>query len=476
MKKLLISIIILSLVIPLSAQLNFTNYANVNEIAVLAEEGNYIWIGTNGGLFKRNKSTGALVSKFTSEDGLVFNEVKAITIDQLGNKWIGTTHGVSYYDGITFTNYYQQDGLYSNGVYDIVIDLSGNVWFQCSNGITMYDGTTWTTVLTTSGDLTMDVAGNIWVGSGSTSYGLYKIDDGVITEYNEANSDIAYNGIMCVASDNDGNILVGHGNNNQVSIFDGENWSYITGVGWYIYDIQVDVLGQKWIAYCCGNSLKLYDADNVLLETYGTGDGLINQWISDILIDDQGNKWFGTHAGLSRFDDSNWSSFYIPHGLGENDIMGMDLHPDGSAWFSTMNGIYIFDDDNWSHHEDLDLSNNETYDVWIDSPTNVWVGTSTGASHYNGSIWTGYTNSSTGGELADDYVYSVAVDFNGVTWFGTHSGLSLTDGFSWLNLLPGQWIHDIFIDDYNNIWVATHGNGVHMFPPAGYAPPTLRSA
>jgi ligand-binding sensor domain-containing protein len=334
MKKLILSLIILSMVIPLSAQLNFTNYKNQNEIAALAEEGNYIWIGTSGGLLKRNKSTGALVSKYLMKDGLVFDQVTSIAIDHLGNKWIGTTHGVSYYDGVTWTNYYTEDGLKSNSVGDIIIDLEGNVWFGCSSGVTKFDGNEWSswTMLSTY-DLTMDPEGNIWA---TANTGIIKIDDGVMTQYTTSNSDIASNTTSCIASDNDGNIYVGHTSANTISVFDGTTWTYITGLPTYIYDIAVDMYGHKWVSHCCGsNALSRYDKDNAFVQGFSTTN-FINKFIRVILFDDQGNKWFGTDGGLTRYDDSNWSSFSIPNGLTENDIMGVAQHPDGTTWFGTM--------------------------------------------------------------------------------------------------------------------------------------------
>jgi hypothetical protein len=69
------------------------NYTNGNSVYALVEEGNFIWAGTNGGLVKIDKTSGASFFYNKANSGLPDNNVLAIAIDVSGNKWIGTVFG-----------------------------------------------------------------------------------------------------------------------------------------------------------------------------------------------------------------------------------------------------------------------------------------------------------------------------------------------------------------------------------------------
>ena len=69
---------------------NFTANKNILSLTV---EGNYIWVGTKGGLVRLNMLTGEKVNYNSANSGLPDNYVHAIAIDGEGNKWIGTDRG-----------------------------------------------------------------------------------------------------------------------------------------------------------------------------------------------------------------------------------------------------------------------------------------------------------------------------------------------------------------------------------------------
>ncbi len=69
-------------------------YTSGNYISSLAEEGNYLWVGTRGGgLVKLDKTTGEFIVYDKLNSGLPDNDVYGIAVDGQGNKWIGTYGG-----------------------------------------------------------------------------------------------------------------------------------------------------------------------------------------------------------------------------------------------------------------------------------------------------------------------------------------------------------------------------------------------
>jgi ligand-binding sensor domain-containing protein len=113
------------------------SYTNANYVRALAIEGDYVWVATNGGMVRWNRTNGTYV-KYITADGLADNDAHAIAIDGTGHKWFGTWGGLSEFDGSTWTTYTTADGLASNDVYAIAIDGAGHKWFGTRGGVSEF--------------------------------------------------------------------------------------------------------------------------------------------------------------------------------------------------------------------------------------------------------------------------------------------------------------------------------------------------
>ena len=93
------------------------------------------WFGTEVGVEKHiDYKAKQNWSLYSSEDGLVHNEVISITEDQSGGLWFGTLGGTSYFKDGEWTSYTTADGLLNDTVYDVDFDLDGSVWFATGAG------------------------------------------------------------------------------------------------------------------------------------------------------------------------------------------------------------------------------------------------------------------------------------------------------------------------------------------------------
>ena len=111
---------------------NFTANKNILSLTV---EGNYIWVGTKGGLVRLNMLTGEKVNYNSANSGLPDNYVHAIVIDGQGNKWIGTAGGLAKFDGVNWTIYNTSNSnLPVNWIFSTVIDAQGNKWIGTWGG------------------------------------------------------------------------------------------------------------------------------------------------------------------------------------------------------------------------------------------------------------------------------------------------------------------------------------------------------
>ena len=100
------------------------------------------WIGTWAGAYKLNLSTGN-VDRFTTEDGLVFNEIIGFAGDKNGSVYIGTRFGFHILEeGKPIRSIKNINGIWPIDCYSMMQDQSGNIWFSSHDYIASYSPST----------------------------------------------------------------------------------------------------------------------------------------------------------------------------------------------------------------------------------------------------------------------------------------------------------------------------------------------
>ena len=100
-----------------------------------------MWIGTLSGLYRYIPEK-QILQRYSTEEGLCSNSVKAIEPDKNGRLWISTTAGISKFDiqsGL-FTNYFMSDGLPCDKyvIGSSYQDLKGNIYFGGVDGLVYF--------------------------------------------------------------------------------------------------------------------------------------------------------------------------------------------------------------------------------------------------------------------------------------------------------------------------------------------------
>ncbi len=114
---------------------------------------------------------------------------------------------------------------------------------------------------------------------------------------------------------------------------------------------------------------------------YTSKDGLPANNIYMGFQDSKGYMWFGTDAGLSRFDGYTFKNFGIQDGLPDTDIFDILEDKKGRIWFATYNGKlgYLYNDKfyNSSNSEILKGHDFNSYISCMheDTKGNIWFGT-----------------------------------------------------------------------------------------------------
>ena len=128
--------------------------------------------------------------------------------------------------------------------------------------------------------------------------------------------------------------------------------------------------------------LPLSVAATYIFKTLDSSDGLASSQINCILKDNKGYMWFGTPAGLFRYDGYTFRNFQSNSqdgsSLPDSYIKGVQEAIDGSLWVETANGICIYHSQTETFERDmhqvyakLGISDHPTL-TFIDSYKNYW--------------------------------------------------------------------------------------------------------
>jgi ligand-binding sensor domain-containing protein/serine phosphatase RsbU (regulator of sigma subunit) len=441
---------------------------------ILEDRNGNIWFGTNAGV---SRFDGSNLQNFTTEDGLAGNWPGGMLEDRNGNIWFGTNAGVSRYDGIIFKNFTTEDGLAGNWILTILEDRNGNVWFGTNAGVSRFDGrqdvgNAFRTFTVEDGladnsiqSMLEDRKGNLWfaTNTGVTRFdprqNVNRQDVGNAFRTFTVEDGLADNSILSMLEDRNGNLWFGG----------------LGGVS--CYDNQQEVGQQDGDRQDIGQTFANFSTQN----------GLVGNTIKAMLEDRDGNLWFGTNAGVSRYDGNTFHTFTSREGLPSNEITASIQDQQGRFWFTTRTGHLIrYDDQQKVGRQDVGrtfhtftaadgLGGRVMWAAREDSQGNLWLsknrsllGGMSEVVRFDGHRVTTFT-------MIDGLVYGVVPiqeDSKGRMWFGGVNGVSLYDArqdldrqdvgqtFRTFMTEKGQ-IWSILEDRKGDLWFGCKGGVVH---------------
>ncbi|MDD4150228.1 MAG: two-component regulator propeller domain-containing protein [Bacteroidales bacterium] len=406
----------------------------------------------------------AQVSYFSYEEALANNNVRSIEEDIYGNVWIGTTAGITKFDGTSFTSYNTLDGLGGNIVYDILAHSSGDVYAATSGGLSIFNGAVWVNWTASEGlpastiwAVEEDNAGKIWVGTsdmGVTYYNgvnwfPYGVDQGLIA-----------NGVKVIYADRNDNIWFGTGSG--LSIYDGvefKNFNASTGLpGNLINDIIQLYNGNIVIA--TNGGLGIYDFQSWTSIT--TTGGLPTANILTIKEDYDQNLWMGASVGLIKYDWTNFTIKNYDDGLTSTIVTKILITHvgDNKIWAgSFQNGLTVYDnaDTYIIYRKNKNLISDNVQTIYVDDDEIVWIGTDAGVNKVDDLHWRTYRTSD---GLTSNDILCFHKDISGNLWVGTSNGLNIIGGqlvttFAVADGLTSNIINGITSDAAGVVYIAT---------------------
>ena len=405
----------------------WTHYTNGNPINCIVQEGNNIWVGTDGGLVLQSVATGQSQFFNKANSGLGYNIVNAVAVDRNGRKWIATGAGLFTYDGTTWKKFSAADGLSEYNMACIAVEhaaSSDTIWIGYYGGLAKYDGKNFTLYTTQTGlpdwvitSIVIGSDGTKWMGTSAA--GLVRFDGSKFTSYNLSNSGIPYNNVKDV-------------------MLDGTTvWVSTDGLGAAKFD------GTNWTVY----------------STQSTSSGLPSNYIRAIRKGSGTAMYFCTLGGLAKLDGGQWTVYHrSPAGLPSDSVSTATFISPGTLFIGTTTaGMCAFTGTAWSARTTSNslMPSNSVSKIFVDANDVKWIGTDAGVIRISGSSWTLFntTNSS----LPDNHIRYIAADRQGRILFATDgSGVARCNGTVW-DVVPNTtvWNHlnAVGTDNKGRTWI-----------------------
>ncbi len=228
-----------------------------------------------------------------------------------------------------------------------------------------------------------------------------------------------------------------------------------------VFAIVQDSAGFIWF----GTEAGVAKFDGVNFKKYDMSDGLVGSTVRALFIDSHGSVWVGTTSGLSIIFEDEIVSYTVKDGLPDDYIYAITEDNYGRIWIATRYGgacmfegrkITVFNKKN-------DFPSNTLSTVIKDKRGNIWfASTDKGIIKFDGSMF--YYFAEDQGLQSND-VLSIFEDKDGLLWIGTDRGVSTFDGRSFINFtkeqgFPNREISVIQEDTYGNIWFGLYSKGI----------------
>lgn len=380
--------------------------------------------------------------------------------------WTGSVIAQQY----TFINYSTENGLAQSQVSAMVQDKKGYLWFATLGGLSRFDGLEFKNFTRNDGlyenqlySIYLDsVSGEMWIGS----VGGYSVYNGIDFVSTSLMKEVSNYNISSINKDREGNVWFGLEGGGLVRMKDGHQQLYNEkqGLDPNVRTVFIDHSGKIWI----GTKAALYLFENNKFVQIAM-DGYYDNNVSCINEDRDGHLWVGTYVyGVYRADEEGrFYNFTSEDGLINDGVRTIFIDHHNNVWFGTKTGVSKYNGKNFkSFSVEQGLIHNNIKFISEDSEGNIWFGTDgKGVLKLAGEAFTTY---STADGLSSDLIMSVAEDQDHVLWFATYGeGVVSYDGTHYRKLndqngLANNTVWSIAVDRQNRKWFGT-SNGLSVW-------------
>ncbi|RJE74026.1 hypothetical protein BGP76_12560 [Reichenbachiella sp. MSK19-1] len=436
-----------------------------------------LFIGLNFNALSQNNRYN--FQKLSLNEGLSQSTVFCTTQDKNGFIWIGTrTGGLNKYDGYSFDHYIKNPddstSISGNEIICLLEDSKGNLWVGTnSDGLNSFDYTSEkfkrfysegqspnTLNQKSIKDLIEDENGLIWIATEEGLFTLNPSEESFSEVSNSLLKTTHYGFVSDLSLGKKGELIVG------------------ASQGLFVVDINSRL------------TKKVFDHT-----IFNQSSDDISNRIKDILYDDKGNIWYGTHRNglyqITDFDNNEAQLYSAEEGynISSTFIRTIDQDSNGNIWIGTNQGLNLL-----KHHESANdqpefihiqsnetdnksLSQNSIYCFDEDNKGNFWIGTWSGGLNYLHNEKQKFDHYkhlfNVDSSLSNNSVTSFCANDKGI-WVGTaYGGLNLFDPQkgTFSSYQQSSYAHKglnsdhmkaLTIDGKDNFWIGTY-QGLLLF-------------
>ncbi len=402
-------------------------------------------------------STTYLVRRWPAVHGL--SQISGLAKDEVGHLWIGTTGGLTRFDGYSFTrfNAATTPGLPSNTILALELSSEGRLWIATEKGLAIRDDGQFMSLSGKARLTSMDAVpgGTIWAAGRG---GLYRASDTSATQIPLPDSlnDHRVGNVEGMSSDSawvavDSYLLLYHDGTftRPFSLAEGQE---------KILGLQKKG-GPLWVTL----TNHLASIDNGKVTRYSFDIGRVHAF----RIAPSGAVWMNTNQnGLFRFADSSLHRVQTESPLPEN--LNVLLQDDvGQWWIGTKSkGLIRLRPRLFHHVDEAPTSSPAVRSVYADNQRTVWAGASPdGILQIDGStVSTVPLPPSQQGHS----VWSIIRDQTGAVWATTPSALlrRREEKFEEVRTIDGASVRRARVlhrDSTGSVWVGTDQMGVYRY-------------
>ncbi|MCF8346314.1 MAG: SpoIIE family protein phosphatase [Bacteroidales bacterium] len=254
------------------------------------------------------------------------------------------------------------------------------------------------------------------------------------------------------------------------------NEGVLHGMGYNsIYSIMTDDAGFLWVSdYGVGVSrFTIADGGSLSAQTNITvAGGLPEQYIKDILKDDEGNIWFASQSkGIAILRDQAFTFYNISDETDVPEVTALSVSG-GQHWCGTRDGEIFLMDEGTMEAELVfagadGLPAEAITALWPDEKNNLFIGTKTSGVFFLNRANRSISRFFYAGNSLGNIVNAVEGNENYI-WVATNDGLYRIDRKdrsikhqNTLTGLPHNVVNDVLIDREGLVWIATRGSGIY---------------
>lgn len=361
-------------------------------------------------------------SLWRAQDGLPEATVQALIETHGGSLWVGTTGGLTRFDGTHFTPYPSRmlsaPGV--NSIFCLAQSPDGSLWIGTEGGGLLHLQGNQVISYNAENGLTdgfvrsvlVDKHQNVWVGTDS---GLFQVD-GDRVRRTSTRRDIGSLAVHGLAEDSSGRIWVG--------------------------------------------GARLFTIENGRTHPYDLPGSYSSNRVKTILQTSDGVVWVGTVGGLERLVSGRFQRVVQIN----NTVRTLRQTSDGTLWIGTIGGgLWTYKDGSFAHLDGL-LPGNTVLTILEDDSHQVWIGLQDGLVRLSTSPvhlvplpgGSDIDYETTSGDTGDG-VWAVA---SRVYRIADESARPFA-----FPQLPNVKVRNLFRDRHGFLWVGTDGSGVYCLRP-----------